>query len=255
MSARRTLIYLAVIHNGDWEAIMKDIEEKISVPKEEVDKVLSKIRSQTVTLLDDDYPIALKQMIRPPFVLFYRGNLSLIKDYKKCISYIGSREASPYGMNTCEDICRQLASEGYSVVSGLAMGIDTQSAIASLPYGKAVAVIGCGLDRYYPAENSSLQREIAKEGLLLSEYPDDCRPTKTAFPERNRIIAGISKLVVVGEAKTNSGTLITVAYALGAGRDVACIPFPAGIGSSNNKLIKQGSYLVEDADDIKFLLE
>lgn len=250
MNGRNILIYLSIITKGNWQEMTDILKSKKVIDFSKAEQAIATIRSKITTILDKDYPQALKDLAMPPYVLYYEGNLSLVNSRNRCISYIGSRKASPYGLRSAKRICLELALEGYSVVSGLASGIDGEAAKAALPYGRAVAVIGNGIDYYYPKEHSDLQRSIKERGLLISEYPFDTPPSPAQFPMRNRLIAALSHTVVVGEAHKRSGTMITVANALAIGRDVCCLPFTAEDDSFCNQLIKDGAALVENASDV-----
>ena len=153
-----------------------------------------------------------------------------------------------------KSLAKGACENGLTVVSGLAIGIDTAAGEASVPYGCAVAVLGNGLDYVYPLENSDLQKKIGSAGLLLSEYPDGTPPTQRSFPARNRIIAGLSKGTVIVEAQKYSGTMITAAFALEFNRELAAVPHRAGEGSVCNEIIKEGGALVETTDDLLFWL-
>jgi DNA processing protein len=166
-------------------------------------------------MLDPIYPQSLKNAVEPPFVLYYYGNISLLDKESNCISYIGSREASPYGLDTAKRIAGELVQSGYVVVSGLARGIDAAATEGALEaHGLAVGILGCGIDLCFPSSSQPLYEKLKKEGLLLSEYPFSTPPQPFHFPRRNRLLASLSKGLVVGEAKSKSGTLITVSYAL-----------------------------------------
>ena len=147
-----------------------------------------------------------------------------------------------------------MAQKGVTVVSGLAKGIDAAAIKGAVDRGKAVGVLGNGLDYYYPAENRLLQEEVAEKGLLLSEYPDGVKPEKRHFPDRNRILAGLSCLTLLGGSKSHSGTLITAGFALDFGRDVACLPYRADEDSGNNLLIQTGACLVQNTEDVLDLM-
>ena len=254
MTGRDVLISLSLEFDGDWDKIMEAVRSKRVPDYKLCESWKKKVRSRVVTMLDADYPHALRQAPKPPIVLFYYGDLSLIQDPYECVSYVGSREASDYGIKMARTICRDLAKEGVSVVSGLAIGIDKAAAEGAYPYGRAVAGIGNGIDYCYPTEHSKLQEEIGTKGLLISEYPNRVKPDPKHFPMRNRIIAALSQLTVVGEAGERSGTMITVGQALSIGRDVCCIPQPADKHSFCNTLIQEGAYLVQNADDVLYLL-
>ena len=254
MDGREALIYTAVKEGGDWDRILMKMKAKDCPSYEEAMDLLRKLKCKVVTIFDPEYPQQLRSIYKPPFVLFYYGDLSLVKDMNRCVSYVGSRDATPYGDKMAREITRDLAEEGFTIVSGLARGIDAASGEEAIKKRKAVAVLGNGIDYCFPPCNSELQRKIKQKGLLISEYPGTLLPKPMHFPLRNRIIAGLSCCVVVGQAAKRSGTLITVGYALNHGRDVFCVPFPAGEESSCNELIKEGAPLVESAEDIMRLI-
>ena len=251
MTARELLIYLSCHYEGVWNSIYDHIKKKKRVELEEVRNVNDNLPSNAVTMLDGrDYPNILKKCSRPPFVLWYKGNLSLLEDESRCVAIIGSREASAYGLKMARLLGEGLAKAGYVVVSGLARGIDAAALEAAAPYGKAVAVLGNGLNVNYPSCNRELQKKIERDGLVITEYPFDTRPDAFHFPERNRIIAYVSKMCVVVEAKHRSGTTITIGCAVEAGKDVGAVPFHADEESLCNQLIKDGAALICSADDV-----
>jgi DNA processing protein len=200
---------------------------------------------------DDDYPANLPEIPDPPAVLFVSGTL-LPRDLVS-IAVVGSRYASPAGIIFAEKLSRDLAMSGLTVVSGLAVGIDSAAHRGALKaQGRTLAVLGCGLDVNYPSVNADLRREIAGTGALLTEFLPGTPPLSGNFPSRNRIISGLSLGVVVVEAAERSGSLITARFALDQGREVFAVP---GIAQSTrskgaHKLIKQGAKLVEDAEDV-----
>jgi DNA processing protein len=231
------------------------ISEKINDPnfrtefERELD-YLEKIGAQVLTILDDGYPLLLKEIPDAPILVYAKGPLKIKEE---TIGVVGSRKASYEGMNLAEKIGETLSSLGVTVISGLARGIDTSAHKGGLKgKGKTVAVLGCGIDVCYPAENRWLYEKISHEGLLLSEYPPGEPPISYHFPERNRIIAGMSKAVLVVEAPRKSGALITARLALDYGRDVMAIPgsvFDEAY-SGTNLLIKEGARLVDRTEDI-----
>lgn len=252
MLPRDIVAYLSDFYRGDWKKIYAHILEKRPVPDGAVDRFTERYPCKIVTLLDDDYPKVLLQCPKPPLALFYRGNLSLLHDESRCVAIVGSRAASDYGKKMAKTLGEGLAKSGCVVVSGIARGIDGTALEAAFPYGKAVAVLGNGVDRYYPSENADLQKRIEKDGLVISEYPLGVEPSAERFPARNRIIAQLSRMVVVAEAKPRSGTMITVAFAAETGKDVGAIPFPADSESGCNRLIQDGAALITSADDVLF---
>lgn len=198
-----------------------------------------------------DYPNLLRELNAPPSALFYKGDLNLL--HLPQLAVVGSRHASRGGFETGQQFCAHLAQNGIAITSGLAQGIDTIAHQGALSVkGKTIAVMGTGLDRVYPANNRDLAHQIAANGILLSEYLPGTRPFKGNFPQRNRIIAGLSLGVLVVEAALKSGSLITARLASELGREVFAIP-----GSIHNpmargchRLIREGAKLVETADHI-----
>ena len=204
-----------------------------------------------LTIIDDLYPENLKEAYLPPIVLFYFGDLRLLEN--KALAIVGSRNNTEYSVEVIRRLIPDIISNGITIVSGLAKGVDRLAHLAAIAnHGTTIAVIGTGLDQYYPRENESLQRTIAKNHLLLSEYPVGCRPARYHFPERNRIIAGLVRSILVTEAKYRSGSLITANLALQNNRNVLAVPgridSPLSVGC--NDLIQAGAKPVITAKDI-----
>ena len=199
------------------------------------------------------YPERLKNIDDPPKELYCLGNLELL-NYKNNIAIIGSRNCSLYGERAAKDFAYNLAKENICIVSGLAKGIDSFSHIGVLKAkGKTIAVLGSGLDNIYPKENIKLVEEIIKNnGLVISEYPLGTKPLKNHFPARNRIISGLSDSILVIEARKNSGTNITVDFALEQGKDVFVIPgnIYSKTSDGTNFLITEGAIPVLSYKDI-----
>lgn len=248
----KVLVYLSILHRGNWDKIYEDILNKKNVDKNDMEKVLSANKEKFISLLDPNYPIILKQIFKPPFVLFYRGDLTLLTDsLTKKIAVVGSRDNSEYGKTSTEKICKNLINNSATIISGLAKGIDSIAHKCCLENGgKTIAVLGCGIDYIYPKENKDLYEEISKKGLLISEYPLGTGPDKTHFPARNRIISGLCDALVVTEAKTKSGTMNTVYHALEDGKPIFCVPDKINCDSGCNKLIKEGAHLIEDGFEV-----
>lgn len=176
------------------------------------------------TIEDDIYPQCLREISNPPLKLYYKGNLDLLKD-ERLIAVVGTRNPSSYGKLCCEYMVKKMTSANITIVSGFAKGIDSIAHKTSLlTGGKTIAVIASGLDIVYPASNLSLYREIEEKGLILSEYEAGVKPFKFNFPQRNRIIAGLSKGIIVVESKDRGGSLITADLALEFNRDVYAVP-------------------------------
>lgn len=199
------------------------------------------------------YPERLRNIDSPPKELYCLGNLELL-NYKTNIAIIGSRNCSLYGERAAKDFAFNLAKEDVCIVSGLAKGIDSFSHIGALnAKGKTIAVLGSGLDNIYPKENIKLVESIIKNnGLVISEYPLGTKPLKYHFPARNRIISGLSDSVLVVEARKNSGTNITVDFALEQGKDVFVIPgnIYSKTSDGTNYLITEGAIPVLSYKDI-----
>lgn len=207
-------------------------------------------RYPSFSILDDVYPLSLKEIYNPPVLLFYQGDLELLNQGK--LAVVGARSASQMGVKAVKKVIAELQNR-FVIVSGLARGIDTAAHIASLKNGgKTIAVIGCGLDTYYPKENRELQDYIAKHHLILTEYEAEQEPRKFHFPERNRIIAGLSQGVIVAEARLRSGSLITCERAMEEGRDVFAIPGNILDGKSDgcHHLIQEGAKCVISGFDV-----
>ena len=176
------------------------------------------------TIEDDIYPQYLKEISNPPIKLYYKGNLDLLKE-ERIIGVVGTRNPSSYGKLSCECMIKKMTEANITIVSGFAKGIDSIAHKTTLlTGGKTIAVIASGLDIIYPASNLSLYREIEEKGLILSEYEEGVKPFKSNFPQRNRIIAGLSKGVIVVESKNRGGSLITADLALEFNRDVYAVP-------------------------------
>ena len=177
-----------------------------------------------ITINDDVYPECLKEISNPPLKLYYKGNLDLLKE-ERLIAVVGTRNPSSYGKLCCEYMVKKMTSANITIVSGFAKGIDSIAHKTSLlTDGKTIAVIASGLDIVYPASNLSLYREIEEKGLILSEYEAGVKPFKFNFPQRNRIIAGLSKGTIIVESKDRGGSLITANLALEFNRDVYAVP-------------------------------
>ncbi len=209
-------------------------------------------RSRDVVALDDArFPATLLDTADPPLLLYGQGNFEWLR--APCIAIVGSRNTTAQGSDNARAFAKSLSERGYTIVSGLALGIDAAAHEgALLGRGSTIAVIGTGLDRIYPARHEKLARDIARDGLLLSEFSLGMPPLKENFPQRNRIIAGLSQGTLVVEAALQSGSLITARMANECGREVFAIP--GSIHSPQSRgchaLIKQGAKLVEDAQDI-----
>lgn len=204
-----------------------------------------------ISIVDQDYPNQLKQIPYPPIILYFSGQLKLLK--LASITVVGTRIASPYAISCLNKLLPDVINQNIAIVSGLARGVDALAhQVAILHAGKAIAVIGTGLAHSYPAINAKLQSKISNQGLLLSEYPAEIGPKKWHFPARNRILAGLSSATLVIEAKQRSGSLITANMANEFGRNVLAVPGKLddlnSVGA--NQLIEQGAKIIKDSQDI-----
>jgi DNA processing protein len=235
----------------------------LSIDRDQADAVKNPLRSadlrgrleasrgSAVALVDPEYPALLKHIIDPPLALFYRGDLSVLQ--KPLVAMVGSRRASPYGVNAAGHLAGQLVAAGVGIVSGLARGIDAASHQAALAAaGVTIAVLGTGLDIVYPRSHRRLVQDIEARGLVLTEFPDGTPPLAANFPIRNRVISGMCLGTVIVEATSRSGSLITARMAAEQGREVFAVPgsiFAAG-SEGPHRLIQYGAKLVHDAQDI-----
>lgn len=221
----------------------RDIEKEIVAA--------AKSGTRILTRDDQDYPANLKNIYDPPIVLYVKGRI-IPRD--SCgIAVVGSRRATYYGLQAAGSFAGDLAERGFTVVSGLARGIDSAAHRGALKAGgRTIAVIGSGFMNIYPEENERLAQDIAKNGAVISEFSLNTLPLRQNFPRRNRVISGLSLGVLVVEAARNSGALITADFALEQGREVFALPGKIDSGTSfgTNALIKQGAKLVSGVEDI-----
>jgi len=209
------------------------------------------LRESMVTLDDPRYPPLLREIIDPPLALHVRGDLSLAE--RPSVSVVGSRRATPYGLNVAKRLTQELVSAGVVIVSGLARGIDAAAHEAALDCGgTTIAVLGTGIDVVYPRSHTRLFRRIESEGLILSEFPPETAPLPENFPIRNRVISGLSSGTLIVEATTQSGSLITARMAAEQGREVFAVPGSifSDRSEGTHRLIQYGAKLVHDGDDV-----
>lgn len=241
---KEQLLFYAVKYGGEWNRIKKALQENEPWEKISYD-------GNYLTIADEDYPVLLKRLVNPPWVIFYEGNLDLLK--YSAVGIVGSRKNSDYGAMCCREIVKHL-NRKHVVVSGLACGIDACAHFNCIHEKRyTIGVIGCGLDICYPKVNEHLYQIMRKYHLILSEYPKGTKPFAYHFPARNRILAGLCEALIVVEAKKRSGTLISVNEALDIGLPVYCIPhrFLDENGESCNFLIQQGAEILVNFEDIE----
>ena len=214
---------------------------------------LSERRIRFVGRSDAEFPLLLRAIHDPPPCLFLRGSGPVELLAGDAVAVVGARACSTYGAQVARALARELASAGLVVVSGMARGIDGEAHRGALESGgSTVAVLGCGIERDYPASHGSLAREIAERGLVVSEYPPGVEPAPWRFPARNRIIAGLARAVVVVEARERSGALITADLALEEGRDVFAVPgeITSSLSAGSNGLLRLGAHVLTAARDV-----
>lgn len=233
----------------------KDIESLSSTPLSKALEVIARCNALGITVLsfdDPDYPQRLMELHDPPAVLYMKGRLPVFEEHL-AIAVVGTRNATAYGKMTSHIISGSLAKVGVIIVSGGAVGIDSLSHTAALEAGGVtVCVLGCGINFPYLTANRKMRDEIAQRGAVISEYPPDYPPGKYTFPERNRIIAGLSDGVLVVEAGVKSGSLITARLAAEQGRDVFAVMgnITSLYSQGTNALIKDGAVPVTDYTDV-----
>lgn len=246
----------------DWkEFVLKDLnlsshqkELFLKLLKERwAEKEIEEAKKENVEIIDFSssfYPSLLKGIPSPPLVLYVKGKKEILTKF--CFAIVGTRLASLYGKTMAEKIASTLASLGLVIVSGLARGIDTHAHQGALKEGVTVAVLGSGLLNIYPKENISLAKKITEKGAVISEFPLRMPPFRRNFPQRNRIISGVSYGVLVVEAPRRSGALITARFALEQNREVFALPGEAFSPTSKGThfLIKEGAKLVDSLEDI-----
>lgn len=251
------IIYYLTKEDLQKECIDKDKIKEIldDTYKQNLDleeKYLKRNNIKLITIYDEEYPENLRNIYDPPIAIYLYGNDKIFSTY--AVGMVGCRNCSIYGEMQAKEISYKLAKNNIVVVSGLAKGIDKHSHVGCMAgHGKTVAVLGCGINIIYPKENIEVARKIIEtSGAIISEYPIGSKPEKDNFPQRNRIISGISDAVIVVEAKIKSGSIITADFAMEQGKDVYAVP--GNVTSKNsegtNDLIKQGAIPLTNIQDI-----
>jgi len=239
----------------DWTQVCAKKVLALKDPLKRVEEELERAAPYGIEVLtagEDHFPKVFQEMYDPPFVLWRKGTY-LLED-EKAIAVIGCRKPSPYGRQITLRLAEDIAKAGYTVVSGLARGIDSLAHVGALRYpkGRTISFLGSGLLNLYPPENKKLAEEITTRGALFSEYPLLAKPLALHFPQRNRLISGAAKGVLVVEAKKDSGSFITVDHAIDQGKTVFAVPGPILNAQSEgtHALIQQGAKLVMGVEDI-----
>jgi DNA processing protein len=231
-----------------------DCPDKLSTLRARAASALTRASAQDLTPIvwsDETYPASLAAIIDPPPVLWVRGDRQALS--RPAVAMVGSRAGSPYALAVAERLAADLATRGVVIVSGLARGVDSSAHRGALTAGGAtIGVLGSGVDVIYPPEHNALAREMETSGAIVSELAPGTQPRPRFFPQRNRIISGLSRAVVVIEAGDRSGSLITARMALEQGREVLAVPGNVLTGRNRgaHALLRDGAKIVEDADDI-----
>ena len=226
-------------------------EAKREIDFTAIQKACESQNIRILTYQDVSYPKNLKQIYDPPIILYVKG--TIFPEDETALAIVGSRHASPYGMRVAHRFAYELSECGMTIVSGLARGVDAEAHRGTLDArGRTIAVLGCGVDVVYPKENKKLYEQIAESGALISEFPLGAPPMAYHFPRRNRIIAGLSLGVLVVEAHSRSGSLITASFSAEEGREVYAVPGPIDSLNSKgtNRLIQEGAKMVLGSQDI-----
>ena len=252
----RAIFLLAASDLAEVEGLHRDVADQIVGFSDwaEVDAEIGRAQAAGVAIVPfgaPGYPERLRMIADPPACLYIKGRLAAEDD--RAVAVVGSRSSSDYGRRVARDLARGLASLGFTVVSGMARGIDGAAHESALQAGgRTIAVLGSGVERAYPSEHELLYRRIAAGGAVVSELPIGTRPMAFNFPARNRLISGLSLGVIVVEATEKSGSLITAASAVEQGREVFAVPGPVGSSRSrgSHRLIRQGAKLVETVEDV-----
>lgn len=244
---------------GDWTEILMLENEKAKVIRERIEskKFRRKLYLETqqypfTTIFENTYPSSLRNIPDPPLVLYYLGNPSLFQ-IQPTLSVVGTRYPSDEASTVMKKILTPIVKRKWCLVSGMAKGVDSMAhELAIEEQSSTIAILGSGFNHIYPQESSSLFQRMVKEHLVISEYPPNTKPQKFHFPERNRIISGLSFATLVIEAKYKSGTMITVDQALEQGKEVLAVPGSVLAKTSEgcHQLIKEGAKIVTSSDDI-----
>lgn len=236
--------------------LFKECKKEYLEKAEDIYKYILENNISYITIKKENYPENLRNIDYPPYLLYYKGNLDVLK--RRIVAIVGARKCTNYGIEVTKILTNLLNSYNISIISGGARGIDTVSHRVCLENGiPTIVVLGCGINIAYPRENKSLFEVVQKRGLILSEFPPNTQPYKMNFPQRNRIISALSEIVIVTEAAKNSGSLITASYASKQGKDVMAVPgsILSGLSKGTNQLIEDGAIVISDFDSIRVKLK
>lgn len=251
----KDLWYYVIEKHNEKHLINQEIYDKLTAAwdKEKIDEDIKKMKEENISIVscdEEDYPEKLLNISSYPLYLYYIGDIKSLNKISAAI--VGSRDCTPYGRDVTIEISQALISCGVNIVSGMARGIDGIAHREALNGGFTCAVLGCGIDVVYPKENKDIYNKLRKKGCLISEFPLGDPPNAYNFPQRNRLISGLSELVIIVEGNEKSGSLITAAAALDQGREVMAVPGSIFSPKSKgpNKLIKDGAAPYTKPDDL-----
>ncbi len=254
MDIRERLILLSILKKGNWMEMYKVLNQDPQLRElRDQTKLMRQLEGhdiQIVTIIDEDYPICFKKMEQPPFVLFYQGDLSLLDCPK--IGIMGTTRPSSYGMRSCQSLINQLVKHEIVIVGGLQLGIDSIAQLISTQKGRTVAILASGFYRIYPTENYALYRRIAKDHLVISEYPPHVPIESSQFYMRNRLIAAISDVLMVIEMGKSTGMLNSAKRALYDGKLIYALPgeYNSIHSEGSLELIKEGAKCLTNSQEV-----
>ena len=239
--------------NGDYNSVAAVVEalKRPDTADEMINSSLA-FADGVVCLGDEDYPEELKNTPVPPIVLYYKGNKDLLKSGRTRTGMVGSRKTLPSYLELAKTVSESVSSSGEIVVTGIAVGADTAAINGAIKSGNIISVFAGGIDCVYPRTQTNIAQAEAKSGLIITEYPAKTTPKNYTYPVRNRIIAGLSRAVLIVSGDDKSGARYTANYAADYGREVLAFPYAPNVsyGELCNGLIKQGATLVENAEDV-----
>ena len=249
--AKKVLLYLSLKYKGDWDMVCSKIGKEI-VDETYLANQLSKMKFKYITILDKDYPEQLKGILKPPLVLYYYGDISLLQK-ERILGVAGSRNASSYGLSACSKIISEIEDKEIVILSGLARGIDAVALNSAKKNNlKMIGILGTGIDYCYPSENYPLYKKMKEDGLIISEYPYKEIVSKKNFTFRNRLVAAFSNILFIPEVKERSGTLVTIKYALSMNKPVMVVPTSIFEENYNNHILKCGGELITTGKDLNY---
>uniref|UniRef100_A0A7C4U7K9 DNA-protecting protein DprA n=1 Tax=candidate division WOR-3 bacterium TaxID=2052148 RepID=A0A7C4U7K9_UNCW3 len=245
---------LSLSENEINEHLGKEKEKLNNIKKEYVERIYDKLKSESVKIIclaDEEYPYNLKIIPNPPPIIYVKGELKE-KDINAA-GIVGTRKPTEYGRIVARDFAKKLTDYDITIVSGLALGIDTSAHLGAIENGgRTIGVIGCGIDVVYPSSNKKLYELVRENGAIISEFPPGTKPLSYNFPLRNRIISGLSKVIIAVQANIKSGVFSTVKWATDFGREVFAVPGNINVPQSEgtNRLLKMGISPLTDIEDI-----